>query len=139
MVSQLAGSVSAAGKLGLKLRGRAVSALPHGRYVVTVTDGSSAAGFIVQPGGKAATTLTTLGYKGRHSVVLGHPDARASGSTSRKPGAKKTVLRRQLSSATAAAWIAALVARNDFPGAVADPSNAEQCPPASSTMSCTAA
>ena len=50
VLSQLAGSVSAAGKLGLKLHGRAVSTLPHGRYVVTVTDGSSTAGFIVQPG-----------------------------------------------------------------------------------------
>ena len=47
--------------------------------------------------------------------------------------------RPQVSSSTAAAWIAALAARNDFPGAVALPSNVEQRPPASSTTSCTAA
>ena len=86
--SQLDGSVSAAGKLGLKLDGRAVSTLPHGRYVVTVTDASSSAGFIVQPGGKAATTLTTLGYKGRKrvSVTL----TRGIWFFYARPGAKKT-------------------------------------------------
>ena len=87
-VSQLTGSVSAAGKLGLKLHGRAVSTLPHGRYVVTVTDGSSTAGFIVQPGGKAATTLTTLGYTGRKriSVTL----TKGIWFFYARPGAKKT-------------------------------------------------
>ncbi len=88
MVSQLTGSVSAAGKLGLKLDGRAVSTLPHGRYVVTVTDGSSTAGFIVQPGGKAATTLTTPGYTGRKriSVTL----TKGIWFFYARPGAKKT-------------------------------------------------
>ena len=69
---------------------------------------------------------------------LGHPD-QGHLVLLREARREEDVLRRQLSSATAAAWIAALVARNDFPGAVAAPSKVEQRPPASSTISCTAA
>jgi hypothetical protein len=66
----LTGTVDAAGKLALTLKGKSVSTLKSGRYTVTVTDHSSKSGFTVQEVRKGATTVTGVPFVGKHSVTL---------------------------------------------------------------------
>jgi hypothetical protein len=66
----LAGTVSAAGKLTLALRGKAVSNLTVGRYKVTVTDKSATTSFLVQKKGHAAITVSSRSFVGTRSVTV---------------------------------------------------------------------
>jgi hypothetical protein len=65
----LAGTVSAAGKLSLTFKGKAVATLAQGQYQLKVTDKSTKSGFIVDGGGHK-TTVTTPAYKGSKTVTL---------------------------------------------------------------------
>jgi hypothetical protein len=66
----LVGAVTAAGKLTLTIRGKPVASLKAGRYRITVTDASRKSGFTVQQNRKAATTITGIGFVGKHSVTV---------------------------------------------------------------------
>ena len=66
----LLGSVSAAGKATLTLKGKPVTSLEAGRYRFTVTDKSAKAGFNVQEIKKAATTITAASFTGKKSLTL---------------------------------------------------------------------
>ncbi|MEI8104289.1 MAG: hypothetical protein WCH31_00420 [Actinomycetes bacterium] len=65
----LAGSVSAAGKLTLSFKGMTVRKLAAGRYVLTVTDQSKAAAFLLR---KAKRTVTVTGeaFTGKRSATV---------------------------------------------------------------------
>jgi hypothetical protein len=65
----LAGIVSATGKLTLTFKGRPVVSLPQGQYTLKVTDKSTKAGFIVDGGGHKMT-VTSVGFKGPKTVTL---------------------------------------------------------------------
>lgn len=84
----LIGLVSPAGKLTLKLKGKPVSNVPHGRYAVLVTDASGSAGFVIQAGGKPPKTITSPAFKGKSvaRVIL----TKGLWFFYAKPGAKKT-------------------------------------------------
>jgi hypothetical protein len=73
MVGTLKASVSAAGKPALTFGGKAVKTLKAGRYMVTVTDKSKKAGFIVWPLGKHAMTISGSAAIGSssHTVTFG--------------------------------------------------------------------
>jgi hypothetical protein len=66
----LLGSVTTAGKLALKLNGKAVTSLKAGRYKVTVLDETSTSGFLIQRLGKNATAVTSKPFLGRNSVLI---------------------------------------------------------------------
>ena len=66
----LLGAVSAAGKLTLTVKGKAVSSLPAGRYRISVTDRSSRNGFTIQEIRRAATTVSGVSFVGKRSVTL---------------------------------------------------------------------
>ncbi len=63
--SRLSGVVSASGKPGLMLAGKAVKTLPAGRYLVLVADHSRKAGLIV-------------GTSAKHTIILSKPAATAA-------------------------------------------------------------
>jgi hypothetical protein len=67
---RLAALVSKAGKLTLTKSAKAVSTLKSGRYTVEVLDGSSRAGFVLQPLKGPATTVTTVRFTGARSMSL---------------------------------------------------------------------
>jgi hypothetical protein len=50
--------------------GKRVSSLKAGKYRVTITDSSAKAGFTLQRIGRAATSLTSAPFVGRHAVTL---------------------------------------------------------------------
>ena len=62
--------VSSAGRIALDLKGRPVTSLETGRYTIAVSDSSTTAGFTIQEIGHAATTLTGIAYRGKHSVTM---------------------------------------------------------------------
>jgi hypothetical protein len=66
----LLGSVSAAGKLTLTLKGKAVASLKTGRYTITVSDHSGKNGFTLQEIRQPGTTITTTTYVGKRSATL---------------------------------------------------------------------
>ena len=66
----LLGTVSAAGKLTLKLGGTPVSNLKAGRYTFKISDGSKKAGFTVQQIKSTALTITTATFTGTKSKTL---------------------------------------------------------------------
>ncbi|HEX4519588.1 MAG TPA: hypothetical protein VH063_08430 [Gaiellaceae bacterium] len=66
----LVGTVSAAGKLTLKLSGKRVASVKSGRYSVTVTDSSKRAGFILQEVRKGARTVSGIAALGKHSATV---------------------------------------------------------------------
>ncbi len=66
----LTATVSASGKLSLRYRGRPVTALKQGRYVVVVTDESRSSGFIVRRGKYPPTVVTTRPFTGTRRYVL---------------------------------------------------------------------
>jgi hypothetical protein len=66
----LIGSVSAAGKLTLKLGSKPVTNLKAGRYTFKITDGSKKAGFTVQEIKNPSQTLTTTTFTGTRSRTI---------------------------------------------------------------------
>jgi hypothetical protein len=66
----LSGSVSAAGVLSLKLAGRPVQSLKAGRYVLTITDTSTKAGFNLQEIKNAGIVLTGTTFTGKRTKTL---------------------------------------------------------------------
>jgi hypothetical protein len=66
----LMGSVTTAGKLVLRLNGKAVTSLRAGRYKITVLDETSKSGFLIQKLGKNATTVTSKPFLGRNSILI---------------------------------------------------------------------
>ena len=66
----LIGLVSAAGKLSLTDRGKAVASLESGRYTVTVTDESAKGGFNLQQSKKNASAVTGIAFVGKKTVTL---------------------------------------------------------------------
>jgi hypothetical protein len=66
----LLASVSAAGKLALKLSGKTVTTLPYGRYTVTVSDRSKTSGFILQEKNATGTTVSGSSFTGKRTVKL---------------------------------------------------------------------
>ena len=119
-------------------RARAVTALRAGRYTIAVTDQSRRTGFVVQKMHGATTWLSTGGLHRYPAQV----DRFHEGAVELLPldGRGEDLLHRPLvSAATAAGWLAALAERNDRPGAGGSPAKVEQRPPASSTISATAA
>jgi hypothetical protein len=69
-VGTLAGSVSAAGRLTLTSRGRAVSILKPGLYRLEVTDRDPRAGFVLQANGSPPTALTGVGFVGTRTATV---------------------------------------------------------------------
>ncbi len=66
----LAGAVSAAGRLALTFKGKAVGTLKAGSYKLTVLDRSSSRGFTVQRAHDAAQPVTGLKFVGaRHRTI----------------------------------------------------------------------
>jgi hypothetical protein len=65
----LAGTVTAAGKLTLTFKGKPVATLAQGQYQLKVTDKSTKSGFIVDGAGKKMT-VTTTAYKGSKTITL---------------------------------------------------------------------
>jgi hypothetical protein len=63
-------AVSKAGKLTLTKARRAVASLRAGRYTFRVVDGSTAAGFVVQPVKGTQKTLATAPFTGTKSVTV---------------------------------------------------------------------
>ena len=66
----LAGTVSSSGKLLLTDKGKNVSTLDPGRYLISVVDRSTKDGFIVQQIGKPALALTGGSFVGRRSKTI---------------------------------------------------------------------
>ncbi|HEX4519308.1 MAG TPA: hypothetical protein VH063_06970 [Gaiellaceae bacterium] len=65
----LVGTVSPAGKLSLTLKGKKVTTLTAGDYAVTVSDKSSAAGFVFASG-HTKNTATTAAFKGTKKLTI---------------------------------------------------------------------
>ena len=70
MRGTLVGVVSAAGKLSLTDKGKAVASLESGRYTVNVTDQSAKSGFNLQQSKKDATVVTGIAFVGKKTVTL---------------------------------------------------------------------
>jgi hypothetical protein len=66
----IVGSVSASGRITFAYKGKSVTHLRAGSYTFTVTDKSSSSGFLVQKGGKRATSVTGTTFVGKHSVKV---------------------------------------------------------------------
>ncbi|HEY4349442.1 MAG TPA: hypothetical protein VGM80_17835 [Gaiellaceae bacterium] len=66
----LAGAISAAGKLALTFKGKAVATLKPGGYTLKVTDKSAAGGFILKGPGHGATTVTATAFKGSKTLSV---------------------------------------------------------------------
>jgi hypothetical protein len=66
----LAGAVSAAGKVTLALKGKAVSTLKAGRYTVVVSDASKTNGFVLQQAGKGATSICSNAFVGKKTATV---------------------------------------------------------------------
>jgi hypothetical protein len=66
----LAATVDTAGRLALKRKGKPVGILKAGLYTFTVIDKSATSGFAIQKLKTAATTLTSVGYKGMHVASI---------------------------------------------------------------------
>jgi hypothetical protein len=64
----LSGVVTAAGRLSIAYKGKAVKSLKAGRYTITVVDRSSSNGFVVK--GKHTTSVTGMAFIGKRSVTL---------------------------------------------------------------------
>jgi hypothetical protein len=68
---RLTGSVSSAGKLALLTsKGKSVSSLKAGRYTLAVTDKSARNGFTLQEIHKAAKTISSTSFVGKHSATV---------------------------------------------------------------------
>jgi hypothetical protein len=66
----LAATVDTAGRLALERKGKSVGTLKAGLYTFTVVDKTATGGFAIQKLKAAATTLTSVGYKGTHVVSI---------------------------------------------------------------------
>jgi hypothetical protein len=66
----LRGSVTAAGRPALSLKGREVSTLLPGRYTIVVTDRSHANGFALETGSRHIVTVTGTSFTGRRSASV---------------------------------------------------------------------
>ena len=66
----LAGSVSAGGVASLAFKGKPFAKLPAGTYTLTITDRSTADGFMLQKAGHRAMTISGMSSRGRHSATV---------------------------------------------------------------------
>jgi hypothetical protein len=66
----IAATVSAAGAISFKFKGKAVTTLKSGKYTFKVTDDSTKAGFNVQQTGNTAHTITTGPFHGTKSQTI---------------------------------------------------------------------
>lgn len=67
----LTGVVSAAGKLTVVDKGKAIRALTPGRYTITVTDRSAKSGFVLEKAsGQTLVSVTGAAFEGKHSAVV---------------------------------------------------------------------
>ena len=66
----LEATVSSAGTPKLTFKGKAVTTLKAGRYMVSVVDQSKKSGFILQESRKAATTAAGVSFVGKRTVMI---------------------------------------------------------------------
>ena len=66
----LTGTVSAAGSLTLAYKGKSVTSLMPGRYMITVSDRSATSGFLLEKLAHAAMSLTGVEFVGKRSVSV---------------------------------------------------------------------
>ncbi len=66
----LIGTVGAAGKLTLSLKGKRVSSLKPGRYKIAVDDKTPKGGFTIGRPNSKSVTVTGSSFVGKHTVTL---------------------------------------------------------------------